>query len=321
MGEFKNTLRANSTEEIALILSFVCKILVGKYLILEIIVQYFSTDLTPLLTSLKFYPAVIKIGLFLLAWVLLWLPIAIPLGKFLQWNPLNSPTPQQKLPLLASLYLFVPMMIWLTLPIENLSLADYGLVWNGEILRSLLVGLMLGLGGLGLIFGMESLFGWVKWQNQHFTRLISLSIPLLLLGLWVGLTEEALFRGVFLTQLQQDYSFWGAAIISSILFALLHLLWERSATIPQLPGLFLMGIILVIARWADSGNLGLAWGLHAAWVWGLASLDGAELLTYPESSPDWGVGIGKQPLAGMAGIGCLLVTGLVLWKLFAERVI
>lgn len=297
------------------------KILVGKYLIIKIIVQYFSTALTPLLTSLKFYPAVIKIGLFLLAWVLLWLPIAVPLGKFLQWNPLNSPTPQQKLPLLASLYLFVPLMIWLTLQIENLSLADYGLVWNGEILRSLLVGLMLGLGGLGLIFGMESLFGWVKWQNQHFTRLISLSIPLLLLGLWVGLTEEALFRGVFLTQLQQDYSFWGAAVISSILFALLHLLWERSTTIPQLPGLFLMGIILVIARWADSGNLGLAWGLHAAWVWGLASLDAAELLTYPESSPDWGVGIGKQPLAGMAGIGCLLVTGLVLWKLFAERVI
>jgi membrane protease YdiL (CAAX protease family) len=212
-------------------------------------------------------------------------------------------------------------MIWLTLQIEDLSLADYGLVWNQELLRSLLVGLMLGLGGLGFIFGMESLFGWVKWQNKHFTRLISLSIPLLLLGLWVGLTEEALFRGVFLTQLQQDYSFWGAAIISSILFALLHLLWERSATIPQLPGLFLMGIILVIARWADSGNLGLAWGLHAAWVWGLASLDAAELLTYPESSPDWGVGIGKQPLAGMAGIGCLLVTGLVLWRLFAERVI
>jgi membrane protease YdiL (CAAX protease family) len=299
----------------------VYKILVGKYLIIEIIVQYFSTDLTPLLTSLKFYPAVIKIGLFLLAWVLLWLPIAVPLGKFLQWNPLNSPTPQQKLPLLASLYLLVPLMIWLTLPIENLSLADYGLSWNGEMLRSLLVGLILGLGGLGLIFGMESLFGWVKWQNQHFTRLISLSIPLLLLGLWVGLTEEALFRGVFFTQLQQDYSFWGAAIISSIVFALLHLLWERSATIPQLPGLFLMGLILVIARWADSGNLGLAWGLHAAWVWGLASLDGAELLTYPESSPDWGVGIDKQPLAGMAGIGCLLVTGLVLWKLFAERVI
>jgi membrane protease YdiL (CAAX protease family) len=299
----------------------VYKILVGKYLILEIIVQYFSTDLTPLLTSLKFYPAVIKIGLFLLAWVLFWLPIAVPLGKFLQWNPLNSPTPQQKLPLLASLYLLVPLMIWLTLQVEGVSLLDYGLVWNKELLRSLLVGLILGLGGLGFIFGMESLLGWVKWQGEHFTRLISLSIPLLLLGLWVGLTEEALFRGVFFTQLQQDYPFWGAAIISSIIFALLHLLWERNATIPQLPGLFLMGIILVIARWADGGNLGLAWGLHAAWVWGLASLDAAELLTYPESSPDWGVGIGKQPLAGMAGIGCLLVTGLVLWKLFAETVI
>ena len=173
--------------------------MVGKFLIIEIMVQYFSTDLTPLLTSLKFYPVLIKVGLFLLIWVLFWLPIAVPLSKFLQWNPLNSPTPQQKLPLLASLYLLVPWMIWLTLQIEDLSLADYGLIWNQELLRSLLVGLILGLGGLGLIFGMESLFGWVKWQKQHFTRLISLSIPLLLLGLWVGLTEEALFRGVFYT--------------------------------------------------------------------------------------------------------------------------
>ena len=130
--------------------------MVGKSLIIEIMVQYFSTDLTPLLTSLKFYPVLIKVGLFLLIWVLFWLPIAVPLSKFLQWNPLNSPTPQQKLPLLVSLYLLVPWMIWLTLQIEDLSLAYYGLIWNQELLRSLLVGLILGLGGLGLIFGMEA---------------------------------------------------------------------------------------------------------------------------------------------------------------------
>ena len=279
--------------------------------------QSFSTDLLPLLNSLKLYPALFKVGLFLVVWVLFWLPIAIPLGKFLQWNPLNPPTPQQKLPLLASLYVLVPLMVWLTLQLEGVPLTDYGLSWNGELLRSLLFGLILGLGGLIFIFGLESLFGWVKWQNQHFSRLISLSFPLLILGLWVGLTEEVLFRGIFLTQFQQDYPFWAAAVLSSIIFALLHLLWERSATIPQLPGLCLMGLILVIARWADNGSLGLAWGLHAAWVWGLASLDAAELLSYPESSPDWGVGIGKQPLAGMAGISCLLMTGLVLWKFFA----
>jgi len=281
----------------------------------QIIVKYFSTDFLPLLDSLGCYPAIIKVGIFLLTWLILWLPIAVILGKFLKWNPLHTPTPQQKLPLVASLYVLVPLMIWLTLQVEAVSLADYGLSWNGELVRSLFVGLLLGLGGLGFIFGIESLLGWIKWQNQPFSRLINLFIPLLILGLWVGLTEETLFRGIFLTQLEQDYPLWVATILSSVIFALLHLLWERSATIPQLPGLCLMGIILVIARWADNGSLGLAWGLHAAWVWGLAFLDSTELLTYPASSPDWGVGIGKQPLAGMAGISCLLITGLVLWKL------
>lgn len=278
--------------------------------------QNFSTDLHFWLNSLRTYPALIKVGLFLLTWFILWLPIAVILGKFLKWSPLNPPTSQQKLPLLASLYLLVPLMIWLTLQLEKVSLADYGLSWNLELARSPFVGIILGLAGLSFIFGIESLFGWVKWQKDHFSRLTSLLLPLLILGLWVGITEEILFRGIFLTQLQQDYPVWLAAILSSIIFALLHLLWERSATIPQLPGLCLMGIILVIARWADGGSIGLAWGLHAAWVWGLASLDAADLLTYPASSPDWGVGIGKQPLAGMAGISCLLITGLVLWKFF-----
>jgi membrane protease YdiL (CAAX protease family) len=99
-----------------------------------------------------------------------------------------------------------------------------------------------------------------------------------------------------------------AGAISSLIFALLHLLWERQQTLPQLPGLFLMGMVLVWARAIDHGSLGLAWGLHSGWVWGLALLDSAELMSYSDSGLVWVKGIYNQPLAGLAGILCLLGT-------------
>ncbi|MEB3311907.1 MAG: CPBP family intramembrane glutamic endopeptidase [Snowella sp.] len=278
------------------------------------------SDLTLWLGLWRDYPSLVKVSLFLLFWLIFWLPIAVPLGKKLGWNPLRSATPQQKLPLVASLYLLVPLMVWLTLQVDGESLTAYGLSWTGNLARSLLLGILLGLGGLLLIFTLESRCGFVQWQTQNFSRLIPLALPLLILGLWVGITEELLFRGIFLNQLQADYPLWLAASLSSMIFALLHLLWERQSTLPQLPGLWLMGMILVLARWVDHGSLGLAWGLHAAWVWGLASLDAAELLIYPPTSPVWIVGIGKQPLAGIAGLSCLLLTGLALWTLLGTAI-
>lgn len=102
--------------------------------------------------------------------------------------------------------------------------------------------------------------------------------------------------------LEQDYDRWLAAIIASSIFALLHLLWERQETFPQLPGLWLMGMVLVVARWVDGGSLGLAWGLHGGWVWGLSSLDAAQLISYTGKGKNWMIGINQQPLAGVMGI-------------------
>jgi membrane protease YdiL (CAAX protease family) len=162
--------------------------------------------------------------------------------------------------------------------------------------------------GLGIIFFLEGILAWVHWQPKNLTRAFALSLPLLIVALWVGITEELIFRGIFLSQLSQEYGFWVAGAISSLIFALLHLLWERQQTLPQLPGLFLMGMVLVWARAIDHGSLGLAWGLHSGWVWGLALLDSAELMSYSDSGLVWVKGIYNQPLAGLAGILCLLGT-------------
>jgi membrane protease YdiL (CAAX protease family) len=267
------------------------------------------------MTGLRHAPSLVKVSLFLVIWAIIWLPIAIPLARRLQWTPFQPLTVAQKLPLLASLYLIAPLVVWGTTTVEGTSLANYGLAWQPGLLISLLVGLGLGVGGLGLVFGAEGVLGWIQWHPEHYPRLRSVFLPVFVVGLWVGMTEELIFRGVFFNLLQQDYSIWMATILSSVIFALLHLLWERQETRFQLPGLGLMGIVLVGARLVDGGSLGLAWGLHAGWIWGLSVLDSAELLSYTGKGSQWMTGLGKQPLAGMAGISCLLGTGMVLWTL------
>lgn len=266
------------------------------------------------LPSLSLWSSLSKIALFLGVWLLVWLPFALPLAFKLKWQPFQPFNPQQKLPLVALLYGFAPLIIGITCYIEGKSLKDYGLPLENSVLVSLLLGIICGTLGILIVFGLESWGGWVQWRGENWKNCLKNSFPLLLIALWVGITEEFIFRGLFVNQLQENYSPAIAASLSSLIFAVLHLIWERKETFPQLPGLWLMGMILVGMRYLDGGNLGLAWGLHTGWVWGLASLDASEMLIYPSNSPQWITGIYRQPLAGMGGILCLLATGIILWQ-------
>ena len=143
----------------------------------------------------------------------------------------------------------------------------------------------------------------------------SLIVPILILSLGISFIEELVFRGYIINILNAEHSYWLAATISSIIFALLHLIWERKTTIPQLPGLWLMGMVLAGARLVDHGSLGLAWGLHSGWILGLSCIDSAKLITYNKQAQSWIIGIYQQPLAGIAGIFCMLATAIILWFL------
>ncbi|HEY9642555.1 MAG TPA: CPBP family intramembrane glutamic endopeptidase [Coleofasciculaceae cyanobacterium] len=265
-------------------------------------------------------PAVLKGLLFFLVWVGLWLPIAWPLAVFVNWKPSQPLTLAQKLPLLASLYLLAPPLIWGLAKLGGQGLADFGLPWQTSVLRSLLLGLLLGSLGLISIFVGQWKLGWLSWQfaaeGEPTTgiRAIGTAILLpLLLGLWVGWTEELIFRGFLLTLFQQDYAPWLAGAIVSFIFALLHLVWEGRQNIPQLPGLWLMGMVLALSRWVDGGNLGLAWGLHAGWVWTIASLDSTQAIRYTGRVSERWTGVAGQPLAGAIGILFMAGMGMLLW--------
>ncbi|MEW6493136.1 MAG: type II CAAX endopeptidase family protein [Cyanobacteriota bacterium] len=264
------------------------------------------------LMSLMASTALIKVAAFFIAWAALWLPLAIPIATLLKWHPSEPPAAQQKLPLLAALYLVAPLILWGASWVDGVPFSNYGLERNLIVLISLVQGLGLSLLSIILVFFGQGLLGWIEWQAENWQRLGQVLLPVLLLGLWIGVTEELVFRGFLLNELQQDYSIWVAAAISSLIFALLHLIWEQKNTLPQLPGLWLMGMVLVLARWVDGGSLGLAWGLHAGWIWGLTCLDSAQLISYTGKGPIWMTGLGDNPLAGVAGFLCLLGVGTLL---------
>ncbi|HEY9812316.1 MAG TPA: type II CAAX endopeptidase family protein [Candidatus Sericytochromatia bacterium] len=266
------------------------------------------------LSSLTAYPAIVKILAFFISWALLWLPILIPVALVLRSRSAKLFTADQKLPLLASLYLIAPLIVWGASWVEGVSFSDYGLQIQDLSFLLISVGLGLGLAVISLVFvfGVQWKLGWVNWHWENRKQLIQISLPILLLGLWISTTEELIFRGFLQNELNQDYPVWVASAIASLIFAVTHLLWERQETLPQLPGLWLMGMILTLARWADGGSLWLACGLHAGWIWGLTCLDTAKMISYTGKGSQWLTGLSEKPLAGASGLICLIATGLVL---------
>ena len=253
-----------------------------------------------------------KVAIFFGAWATLWLPIAFRVAKFIGWQPNVTPTPKQKLILLASLYVLVPIVIGWKTRLELLSFAELGLSPLSDIIPYLVVGLSLSLTSTIALFSWQYACNLVSWQGQNVGRLLPLFIPLLCLSLLISFAEELVFRGYVFYTLSTDSTVIIAAIASSLVFALLHLIWEREQTLPQIPGLWLMGMVLVAARIIADDSIYLAIGLHAGWIYSLTCIDSAELITYNYQN-HWITGINRQPLAGIAGIVCLAVTGLAMW--------
>lgn len=258
-------------------------------------------------------PMGLEVGCFFLTWGLLWLPIAVPLAIAIQWRPAKPLEMGQKLPLVASLYILAPLILWSFARLQGLPFAAFGWNWDSHVLNSFALGLGIGATGLLLLFGLQTLFGWVRWKAQNWRSIATAIATSLLIGVAIALIEELVFRGFVFGQLLQAYDFWTSAIASSLIFAILHLIWEGTENIPQLPGLSLMGVVLCLAVSFKSGQpvLGLAWGLHAGWIWAMASLDAA--VEYTGRAPDWLTGLENKPLAGFMGLGFLLATaGVVL---------
>lgn len=265
-------------------------------------------------------------ALFFAMWIGLGLPILLPMAIALQWQPGKPIAPAQKIPLLLGLYLLAPAALWAVGQVSpRLSTRSgfgiYGLAWSEPLWQGLGLGLLVAIAGVGLWLGVQVATGWGCWQTNPLSRSASRSlIAVALLGLAVGLVEELVFRGFLPLVLGFDLGPLVAVAIANLLFALLHLVWDGRATVPQLPGLLVMGLVLSGACWVAGGNLGLAWGLHAGWIMAIASLEILGALEPTGRVPAWITGLDGKPLAGALGLLLMLGTAIALAVIFQNPV-
>lgn len=254
------------------------------------------------LTRLSSYPAPARLGIFILALLLSWLPFATPIYLVLKHDP-NLTT------ILTMGLMFIVFLIllrfWNQKVYQNSYwLKSYGLERTRKNGIDLVNGLSIGFVFTLSLFILEAILGWViiKPPTVFLLKVIGEG---LISGLGVGLVEEFFFRGFLLDELDRDYSSNVVLWVDAIVFALLHFLKpieEIIRTFPTFPALILLGLTLVFAKRSCSNRLGICIGLHAGLVWGYYILNVGKLLEYTNKVPPWITGIDNNPIAGVMGL-------------------
>lgn len=132
-------------------------------------------------------------------------------------------------------------------------------------MRDLAIGVTSGLAVMGVLLGLIAVF---HGASVHLTSSPAGTVIrhgfgyLIFFGL-VAICEEGLLHGYLLVALSRAISFWPAAVISGVAFALLHVPHERE-TFSGVVHVSLSGIVLAYSFWR-SGSLWFAWGWHGAW--------------------------------------------------------
>ena len=154
------------------------------------------------------------------------------------------------------------------------------------------------------LFILESLLGWVEFIEPA-KILFKVILEGFVSALGISFTEELVFRGWLVDELERDYQpkivIWG----SSIIFAICHFIKpieEIIRTFPTFPALVLLGAILVWAKRSHRNNLGISLGIHGGLVWGYYILNVGELIKYSGKISPLITGIDGNPIAGVMGL-------------------
>jgi uncharacterized protein len=262
------------------------------------------------LVSLVQRPAPIRLGCFIFALLLLWLPFAALIYLLVDDTNLES--------IITMVLLYVEFIFLLKLwgkyvYQEPRILQQYGLEISRPNGVDLLNGLAFGIVNIFFLFGLQGLFGWLVWQQPH-SFLLKVILEGFIVGLGVGFAEELLFRGWLLNELERNYSPGVSAWTNAILFAALHFIKPLEAiiqTLPQFPALVLLGLTQVWGKRWRRGRIGLPIGLHGGLVWGYYIINVGELIKYSGQVPDWVTGVNNNPLQGAMGV--VFMSVLALW--------
>lgn len=259
-------------------------------------------------------PFVIRVIAFISLLAVVWAPLAIPIALFVA-----EPADRDIAFLGWLLVAFLGSLAWWCRWFyqKPFGFSVYGLSFNRQSYTAFLLGWSVGSVSLGTLFGIEGVVGWLSWngmQEISLGQLIAIAFEGALVAIAVSVGEELLFRGWLLNELHRDYRPEVCLWVSSLLYAAVHFikpLEEIIRTFPQFPGLVLLGLILVWAKRACQGQLGLSIGLHGGLVWGYYLIQVGHLATIHPDAPELWVGIDQNPLAG--GLGLISLMGIAIW--------
>ncbi len=188
--------------------------------------------------------------------------------------------------ILAALVMLVPFLRGLDLTAADLG---YQRPWRRPLLRGWMVGVALMLPPTAFFFyvGFRVLDARVDAVSFDFAGFCAIAV---VSGLVVGLIEETVFRGMLLQSFTRSLNFWGATIMTSLLYASVHFIEPAAAPVEMswvsgfrtiaesvtplgapaeywdsFLSLFLLGVGFCWVR-RRSGSLWWCIGLHAAFV-------------------------------------------------------
>jgi membrane protease YdiL (CAAX protease family) len=180
-----------------------------------------------------------------------------------------------------------------------------------------------------LIYAFECSMGWIRfgswaWETATPVGVAGSLIAMLGVFILVGIQEEILSRGYHLQNLAEALGIPWAMLISSTIFALLHL-QNPNVSVASLLGLIAAGYLLAYA-WLRTGDLWLAIGLHIGWnffegtVFGfpVSGMGGFSLIRHAVQGPELITGGEFGPEAGLIVLPAILL-GALLIRLYTRR--
>lgn len=232
----------------------------------------------------------------------------------------SPPTPTLALALLFSSFIGIYLAVWIWVRfMERRPYATIGLQAKQAAWRYIR-GLLIGVGFMFLIVGILAPFGLVDWERAFTpSPTVWAGVGMLFVGFVIqGAAEEVLVRGFLLPIFARRYSIWVSIVLTSLIFAALHLLNPNLSAIGTL-NLFLAGIIFSLYALKE-GSIWGACGMHTTWNWTMGHIFGFEvsggsfggpnsiLFDLMETGPDWITG-GSFGLEGGVIVTVLLILG------------
>ena len=176
-----------------------------------------------------------------------------------------------------------------------------------------LLGAGAAMGGAPIAAACAGLFvaGWLRMAPGVPGSSLAAALTVTGFLLPAALYEELLCRGYLLTAVRDAVGTWGAVVLTSVAFGLLHLM-NAGATAESVLLVTLAGIFLAAVR-VVYDSLYAAWAAHVAWNWVMAVPLHAAVSGQQFASPDyrtvsagpaWITGGGWGPEGGLAaGLG------------------